>query len=198
MPRHLGRHCWSHRALPLLRCRRPGGAEAEPPPGVGRWLLYGGPLRRIERVCRVGGQEGGSTSYLVYRGTDGWWRVPFGLLRVLHHRRSMQPVPVLYVAVAGVGTVLGLGTRRLLGRWWWAVPLAALSGTWLFFLSSALWGPPGRGSLLTDLLMVVSSRRGRARQRAEQEERYRRVPFPLFGLDASWEGPRIAEGMGSF
>ncbi|MGH8935270.1 MAG: hypothetical protein ACRDXD_03200, partial [Acidimicrobiia bacterium] len=145
-----------------------------------RWLLYGGPLRHMERVCRSCGHQGGSASYLVYRGTDGFWRVPLGLLRVLRHRRAMEPVPITYLAVAGGGTALGLGAARLLGWPWWTIPVGSVGATWLFFLSSALWGPPGRGHLWTEILSVVSPGRGWARRRAEEEERFRRIPFPLF------------------
>lgn len=163
---------------------------------IGRWLVDGGPIRWTERVCRNCGRQGGSSSYLVYGGEGRWWSVPVRLLQVLRERRSMEPVPATYLVAGLVGSVLGLATRRLLGWRWWAVPAAWLGGTWLFFLSSALWGPRGRDRLRTELLSVISPTRGATRRGAEEEQQFRRVPFPLFGLDPSWKGPRVAEGVG--
>jgi hypothetical protein len=71
---------------------------------------------------------------------------------------------------------------------WWSVP-ARLAGV----VRRRHSGRP----LVTEVLLVVDPARGLRRERQEMAERFRAAPFPLYGLPASWTGPRHLGGMGS-
>ncbi|MCZ7534140.1 MAG: hypothetical protein M5U23_12205 [Acidimicrobiia bacterium] len=60
---------------------------------------------------------------------------------MVSRHRSMQAVPRTYVLAAVVGALLGGLLELLVGWSWWLVALAFMAAVWLFFLSSAFWGP---------------------------------------------------------
>jgi hypothetical protein len=130
----------------------------------------------------------GSVAYL--RAPSGWWSVPVRLAGVVRRRRSRVPVPATYLAAAGV--VLGAVLQVVLGWPWWLV-----AAVWLLFLSSAFWGGGAGRPLATEALMVIDPVRGMRRERQAMVERFRAAPFPLYGLPASWAGPRHLGGAGS-
>jgi hypothetical protein len=107
----------------------------------------------------------------------------------------MMPVPATYLMATAAGVVLGLAAQLLVGWPWWLVAAAVLAAVWLFFTSTALWGRRGsRRPLATELLMAVAPDRAVQRERRDQVERFRRAPFPLYGLPPAWPGPRYLGG----
>jgi hypothetical protein len=80
---------------------------------------------------------------------------------------------------------------------WWLVAAGVVVVVWLLFLSSAFWGgspgaAPGHGGPAGG-----HPARGLRRERQAIAERFRAAPFPLYGLPASWAGPRHLGGAGS-
>jgi hypothetical protein len=137
----------------------------------------------------------GSAAYLA--GPPGWWSVAARLAGVVRRRRSRVPVPATYLVAAAVGVVLGAVLQLVLGWPWWLVAAGMVVVVWLVFLSSAFWGgSPGR-PLATEALLVVDPARGLRRERQAMAERFRAAPFPLYGLPASWTGPRHLGGAAS-
>jgi hypothetical protein len=170
---------------------RPGWIE-----GLGDWLRFGGPWRPPIRVCRRCGNASNSRSHAVLRtARRGWWSVPAQLIQALRQRRTMTPVPVVYLAALVVGTALGLVAQLLFGWPWWLVAAGLAVAVWLFFASTAVWGARGWGpSLATDLLRVVRPHKAMERDQRQEVERFRAAPFPLYGLPTAWPGPRHLGG----
>jgi hypothetical protein len=170
---------------------RPGWAE-----GVGDWLRFGGPWRPTRHVCQRCGTvtSAGSVGTLVaYR--RGWWLVPVELVGILRRRRTRIPVPATYLTATVAGAALGVAAQLVLGWRWWLVAAAVVAVVWLFFASTAWWGGGGSSRpLATEVLGMVSPGRAMARDRRQQVERFRVTPFPLYGLPASWAGPRQLGG----
>jgi hypothetical protein len=173
---------------------RPGWAE-----GLREWLGAGGPWRPTRQVCgRCGtASTAGSSGTLV--GYRRGWRsvpmVPVQLVGILRRRRTMIPVPATYLTAVVVGAALGVAVELVLGWRWWLVTAGVVAAVWLYFLSTALWGGGGSSrSLATEVLRVVSPARAMARDQREEVERFRAAPFPLYGLPASWSGPRQLGG----
>jgi hypothetical protein len=165
-------------------------------PGLADWLRHGGPWRPSTQVCRRCGsvRAAGSVAYLAR--PPGWWSVPLRLAGVLRRRRSRVPVPATYLLAAAAGTVLGAVAQVALGWPWWLVAAGVVVAVWLGFLSSAFWGGGGHRSLATEALLVVDPARGLRRVREEMAARFRASPMPLYGLPASWAGPRHLGGYG--
>jgi hypothetical protein len=152
--------------------------------GFVQWLRYGGPVRR-----------GASTMYLVSRPRRAW-SLPWRLLQVLLHRRSMIPVPLTYVVAAALGAAVGLVLDALLAVPWWAVGAGAVLAVWLFFLASAFAGPARHGDTLgNELLTVVRPSVGLERWERAREELYRQSTLPLYEV-AGWSGFRFVGGSG--
>jgi hypothetical protein len=136
-----------------------------------------------------------TSAYL--RPSPGWWSVPFRLVGVLARRRSRVPVAATYLVAAAGGAVLGAVAQLVLGWPWWLVAAAVVVAVWLLFLSSAFWGGSAGRPLATEALLVVAPARGMRRERQAMAERFRAAPFPLYGLPASWAGPRWLGGAGT-
>src|SRR6266508_3972643 len=170
---------------------RSGWAE-----GLRDWLWFGGPWRPSRQVCRRCGSvsSAGSVGKLVvYR--RGWWSVPVELFGILWRRRTMTPVPATYLTATVVGAALGVASQLVLGWPWWLVVAGFVAAVWLFFLSTVLWGGGGSSRpLATEVLRVVSPGRAMARDHRQEAERFRAAPYPLYGLPASWPGPRHLGG----
>jgi ribosomal protein L37E len=170
---------------------RPGWAE-----GLRDWLWFGGRWRPTRQVCRRCGtaSSAGSAGMLVaYR--RGWWSVPVELFRILRRRRTRVPVPATYLAALVAGAALGVAAQLVLGWRWWLVAAGLVAAVWLFFFSTAFWGGGGSSrSLATEVLRLVSPARAMARDQREEVERFLAAPFPLYGLPASWPGPRQLGG----
>jgi hypothetical protein len=125
----------------------------------------------------------------------GWWSVPIQLVQALRQRRTMIPVPATYLAATLVGAVVGVAAQLVLGWPWWLVAAGVVAAVWLWFASTALWGPGGSSQpLVTDLLRVVRPRQAIEREYRQEVERFRAAPFPLYGLPASWSGSRHLGG----
>jgi hypothetical protein len=136
-----------------------------------------------------------TSAYL--RPPPGWWSVPFRLAGVLARRRSRMPVAATYLVAAAGGAVLGAIAQVVVGWPWWLVAAGVVVAVWLLFLSSAFWGGSGGRPLATEALLVVDPARGIRRERQAMAERFRAAPFPLYGLPASWAGPRWLGGAGT-
>jgi hypothetical protein len=176
-----------------IEVTRPGWAE-----GLGDWLSAGGPWRPTRQVCQRCGtaSSAGFGTLVVYR--RGWRSVPmvpallFGILR---RRRTMIPVPATYLTATVVGAALGVAAQLVLGWPWWLVAAAFVAAVWLWFFSTAFWGGGGSSrSLATEVLRLVRPARAIARDRREEAARFQAAPFPLYGLPASWTGPRQLGG----
>lgn len=165
-------------------------------PGLRTWLRSGGRWPSSQ-VCRRCGHvtAAGSAAYLAR--PPGWWSVPARLAGVVRRRRSRVPAPATYLVAAAAGVVLGAVLQLVLGWPWWLVAAGVVVVVWLLFLSSAFrGGSPGR-PLATEALLVVDPARGLRRERQAMAERFRAAPFPLYGLPASWTGPRHLGGAAS-
>lgn len=147
------------------------------------------------RGARRAGRAAGSVAYLARPA--GWWSVPARLIGVVRRRRTRVPVPATYLMAAVAGVALGTAAQLVAGWPWWLVAAGVVAAVWLLFLSSAFWGRPAGRPLATELLMVVDPARGLRREHLAMAERFRAAPFPLYGLPASWTGPRHLGGMGS-
>jgi hypothetical protein len=174
-----------------LETTRPGWVE-----GLRTWLRSGGrwPSSQICRRCGHA-TAAGSVAYLAR--PPGWWSVPVRLAGVVRRRRSRVPVPATYLVAAAAGVVLGAVLQVWLGWPWWLVAVGAVAAVWLLFLSSAFWGGHAGRPLATEALLVVDPARGMRRERQAMAEWFRAAPFPLYGLPASWTGPRHLGGAGS-
>jgi hypothetical protein len=173
---------------------RPGWAQ-----GLREWLSAGGPWRPSRQVCRRCGTAGTTGSFGTLVGYRRGWRsvpmMPVQLVGILRQRRTMTPVPATYLTAMVVGVALGVAAQLGLGWPWWLVAAAVLAAVWLFFFSTAFWGGGGSSrSLATEVLRLVSPARAMARDRREEAERFLAAPFPLYGLPASWPGPRQLGG----
>jgi hypothetical protein len=118
--------------------------------------------------------------------------VPIRVFRVLVHARTVIPTPLIYLAAAAAGTLLGLALDLTIGWPWWAVALASVVMVWILFLLTALKG----GSLRANLLDALDPKGAGARESRRAEEAFRTAPFTLYGLPLSWEGHRFLGGMG--
>jgi hypothetical protein len=180
-------HCGARDFEPI----RPGWSE-----GLRDWLRSGGRWRPTGQVCRQCGavRSAGSVGALV-PDRRGWWSLPVELVGALRRRRTMVPAPATYLAAMVVGAALGVAAQLVLGWPWWLVAGGVVAAVWLFFLSTAFWGTGGSGRPLPgELLGVVSPRRAIERDHRQMVERFRAAPFPLYGLPASWPGPRHLGG----
>jgi hypothetical protein len=174
-----------------LETIRPGWVE-----GLRIWLRSGGRWPSSQ-VCPRCGHVAAAGSAASLARPPGWWSVPARLAGVVRRRRSRVPVPATYLVAAAAGVVLGAVLQVVLGWPWWLVAAGVVVVGWLLFLSSAFWGgSPGR-PLATEALLVVDPGRGLRRERQAMAERFRAAPFPLYGLPASWAGPRHLGGAGS-
>jgi hypothetical protein len=174
-----------------LETIRPGWVE-----GLRIWLRSGGRWPSSQ-VCPRCGHVAAAGSAASLARPPGWWSGPARLAGVVRRRRSRVPVPATYLVAAAAGVVLGAVLQVVLGWPWWLVAAGVVVVGWLLFLSSAFWGgSPGR-PLATEALLVVDPGRGLRRERQAMAERFRAAPFPLYGLPASWAGPRHLGGAGS-
>lgn len=164
--------------------------------GLRTWLRSGGRWPSSQ-VCRRCGHvtAAGSAAYLA--SPPGWWSVPARLAGVVRRRRSRVPVPATYLVAAAAGVLLGAVLQAVLGWPWGLVAAGVVVVVWLLFLSSAFWGGPVGRPLATEALLVVDPERGLRRERRAMAEWFRSAPFPLYGLPASWAGPRQLGGAGS-
>lgn len=118
------------------------------------------------------------------------------VVQVLRGERSMIPAPLTYLVVLAAGAIVGVLLDLATGWRWWLVPLVAMAATWLFFMSSAVWGRHRSRSLGESILMVLAPRRAAERMDHETEESLRSLPFPLYGLPPTWRGVRFIAGHG--
>lgn len=164
--------------------------------GLRDWIRFGGPWLSSRRLCRrCGGTSGAGSFGMVRPSRRGWWWVPVGLFQTLRQRRAMVPVPATYLVATVVGAGLGVAAQLVLGWPWWLLAAAVVVAVWLFFFSTALWGGGGWSQpLASDLLRVVRPGRALARDHRQLLERLRAAPIRLYGLPASWAGPRYLAG----
>lgn len=99
----------------------------------------------------------------------------FGRLRgawsAIMRRRSVHPVPVLYLVVLVIGTIVGVVLQLTLGVPWFIAPLVFFVLAWGYFFSSIWWGPQSHHETLREAVITqLSPERGRIirRQRVTQ------------------------------
>ena len=159
------------------------------------WLRFGGPVPGTATCVNGHEWEGGSQSslYRMRTGAPRWLWLPVELFRVVHRERSMVPVPVTYLAAAGVGIVVGVILDVVVGWPWWLIAVGFVAAVWLVFLSSALWGR--RGTLTDDLMRVIDAQRVEAAELARLEAAVAAGRLVCFQVDG-WEGSRSLRGWG--
>lgn len=169
-----------------------------------RWLRLGRPAPRARLTCRNCGSElpahgGARIAMLRSRPSNAsWWGAPIRFLRVLLGARTAIPAPIVYLAAALVGAVLGALLDLAAGWPWWIVALGAVAVVWVLFLMTALKAP-GQGvpeTLSSRLHDALSPKGAVHRWQRRQEQLFRTPPFPLYGLSPSWQGHRFLGGMG--
>lgn len=113
-------------------------------------------------------------------------------------RRGITPTPILYLALAVAGLLIGVIQELLVGGWWWLPPAALLIGAWLFFLSSAWWHRPGSRpiSLRIELLEVINPEKGHRARRQAEHDLILASGIPLFEIEG-WPGTASLGGWGS-
>jgi hypothetical protein len=105
----------------------------------------------------------------------------------------MTPVPLTYVMAAAAGVVIGVVIDLAGGPPWWVVGLAFVGIVWLFFLSTAFYGPFRLRR--RDYLHMVSPRRAAVEDDKAMELAVRIGELPVYGLD-DWAGSRAVGGSG--
>jgi len=163
---------------------------------VWSWLVDGTSTGGTHEECTRCGLGRVSHTFSARPGRPTPLGIPWRFVRTLLDHRSREPVPILYVEVLVAGTVIGIVLDVLLGVPWWLLPLAALAGTWIYFLSSAFSGPR-RGSLDRDVRIALQPSRALELHDAETEKAFREAPFALLALDESWTGDRWLGGFGT-
>lgn len=177
------------------------GAEdwrpAGPLPQLWLWLYEGGKLRRGLVLCgRCDHREQSRSWRFSYAERPVWRRraeLPWRLLQVLRQNRSEDPVPMTYVLAVGAGTLAAVGLRGRARPW--VPPVAAVSATWLWSLSSVWRGPATVEPLRDEILGVLQPERAEERFHRRQERLFRETDLPLYGV-SGWRGPRMVGGYG--
>lgn len=96
-------------------------------------------------------------------------------------RRSMQPVPMLYLVVIVLGLTVGLALQFTLGFAWYIAPLVFFVLVWGFFFSTIWWGNrAGLGTLREDLMWQLSPERGMRMRRERISRQLRDSPLRFF------------------
>ncbi|NRQ39241.1 hypothetical protein HII36_46590 [Nonomuraea sp. NN258] len=165
-----------------------------------RWLTHGGRWRYERGACRDCGRPVSPGLMYPQPRPVARRRAPVlvvaGVVNVLLRRRRFSPSPVTYLVPALVATLAGIAAQVLWGLPWWPFPLVTVAGLWLVLLAGAVRSPLAFRSLRDELLDVIvqDDERRRRRHRVEMDRALRAAPFPLYGLPASWPGPRHLGG----
>ncbi|MGA7272815.1 MAG: hypothetical protein WB239_17210, partial [Acidimicrobiia bacterium] len=105
----------------------------------------------------------------------------------------MHPTPLVYLAAGATGLILGLTLDAALGWPWWVPMAGVVVVVWLFFLSSAFWGPGS--DVGHSLLRVVNPHR--AAQVEQQRLRNGVASGSLIGYEVeNWGGEKSIGGWG--
>ncbi|MDX2466683.1 MAG: hypothetical protein QNL12_05175 [Acidimicrobiia bacterium] len=120
-------------------------------------------------------------------------RVPSALIGTVRRGRRMEPVPLTYLMAAGLGLVVGVIMDLVLGWPWWWVAIAVMAMVWLFFMSTAFWGP----FRLTrhDFMDAVAPQRAQVNKRNRLAAAVEAGESVLFAL-ADWPGEATLAGWG--
>lgn len=155
---------------------------------ISRWLTLGkgaGPTL----TCEAGHTwRAGSFAALTLRHPSRagkWLRLPLQLFRRARHARTMTPVPVTYLMAAVVGVLLGAAADLTTDFPWWVVAVGFVGAVWVFFMSTAFWGPHRLRRI--DVLRMVNPERARAEERAALETAVRTGELPAYAV-AGWRG----------
>jgi hypothetical protein len=84
--------------------------------------------------------------------------------------------------------------QALFGWRWWIVVIVLTVGGEALLVASTLARSAEREDLVDELVDALSPGRASARRARRAVERFRAAPFPLYGLPASWTGPRSLAG----
>ena len=151
---------------------------------------------RVWRWMRFGGNRGGTRGWAAYEplSKPRLLEVPRQIWRVLR-RYSARPAPIHYIALAGVGAILGVVLRIARGVPWWIPPVFAIAGGWA--LSLVPVGLRGSGVRLdTELLTAINPEKGLERRRREEQQRIRASELALYEV-ADWPGTARLAGWGT-
>lgn len=161
-----------------------------------RWLVQG---EHVGPTLRCGnGHSWQASSYAVAQlrsrsRITRALRVPIAVLSMLRRKRRLEPAPITYVVAAGAGTVVAVVTNLLWGWPWWLVGAGFVLAVWLFFASTAFWGPYRVTRL--DLLRAVNPRRARQREMDDLEDEVRSGRLRVYAL-SDWPGDARLGGVG--
>jgi hypothetical protein len=116
------------------------------------------------------------------------------LLRAIARHRRMA-APLSWMALAGLVLALGVTAQVLLGwRWWLVVAVLAVVAE-AGVVATSLTRSGEREQFADELLAIVAPGPLGRRRARRQAERLRSAPFPLYGLDRTWPGPRFLAGL---
>lgn len=162
------------------------------------WLTNGGRWRREDGVCRDCGQPVNPGTWFGFSAPQPEWlrlvKMPVQLVNVVRHSRWVTPTPISYLVPVALVTPIGVVVQWLWGWPWWTVPVLAMAGLWLAYLSTAFGRASEVRPLRRELLDVIAPGGSLERHRAEEAERFLAAPFPLYGLPPSWPGVRYLAG----
>jgi hypothetical protein len=119
--------------------------------------------------------------------------LPFRLFRMVRHHRHMEPVPLTYLMAAGVGLGLGVAIDLFIDVPWWLVAGGFVALVWLFFMSTAFWGP--HRLRRRDVSRFINPGRARTRDVASLEKAIRSGELPAYAV-TSWNGQTSLGGWG--
>lgn len=150
----------------------------------GRWVAVWRWLSTGRRGVR------GSASYSAPYRKATRRGIPPRLWQVVRRRRAIELTPIIYLATAAIGVLVGVVWQLTIGVWWWIPAAAVLLAVWLVEATSAFWG--GRRfrhpySLRVELLRAISPGRGAEAMRSEDRARLAASGLPLFA-PAEWAG----------
>lgn len=120
-------------------------------------------------------------------------RVPIAVLGMLRRQRRLEPAPITYAVAAGVGTVVGVVADLLWGWSWWLVAAIIVVAVWLFFASTAFWGP--FRVTMRDVTSVVNPHRARQQEMVHLEGEVGSGRASAYGV-LEWPGSAMLGGWG--
>lgn len=119
--------------------------------------------------------------------------LPRRFFRTVRRHRGMEPVPLTYLMAAAAGVALGVIIDRFSAVRWWLVAAGFVSVVWLFFMSTAFWGP--HRMRRRHIAGIVNSAHARSRERAALEKAIRAGELRVYAV-ATWNGPATLGGWG--
>lgn len=182
-----------------LFCSTCGGSvRAIPRPGAVQrlrdWFFFDDRHQGASFECENGH---GWTSSTTYSYSSGARRVSVrGVRQAITRHRTVEPVPATYAMAAGVGLVVGLGSRAVF-RWrWWPTPLLAVIAAWCAAAATAFTGD-NRASTIEALRDRFDPSGAADRRHERRRSELAQLSFPVYGLSKTSEPVSLGGSGGS-